>query len=461
VTDLVGETQDSTETIVERVREALADPRCAGIRFRYTYEPVGGPGMPVTPPAGHLNETVSKSKNLKPVEEQPGLFDLPGSTKNAPRYGVTINTYGAQASRFEAALKRVASEIHYPLIKAKSGGKVLSTSLDWPHRQADFHWKALNPDEPRRAPLGEDRDAYVNIRRATPSEADAIIKYFPVSAALGWWHSQEGVDKKKLEARENALKKLTEKLEARDAIQSELDTLIEENASSKEQSDKRAKLRTAEKAVSTAERALERADARLGLTAYGQVDGAPSNSDPARFGRVLSSLIMAEDVRVLDRLAARLDPFGTLGGEWSDVGAGTLPPQGGVRDIIAKRITGFAFVSFSQLRNLHLADADSEDNARILVTLLSLLMVVETENDTHIRAGAELKPTPQATELVMSNGTEQFVVPSSEELKSAVRDLGKGFGWPDEPYVVEATPEYLAFKKFADEHVADGGATGD
>lgn len=460
----IAEENLSGTAIEEAVREALRNPACAGIRISYEYVPANGEGMPITPPAGHLNEKLSeKSRVMKPVDQQPGIFDVPDGGK-----GVIVNTYGAQASRLEAALKHSAEEIGYPLIKvfrAKEDGskELLSTSLDWPHRQADFHWKCLNPDNTRYQKLDQEKSyqkldqdkppsPYENTRLATPSTADAILKYFPVSALLGWWHSQEGVSQKRLDALRKAKQELdTARRDLKNILQARgLPADGDDAELIRQDNDEPQDVKTQRSTLKNKLDAYNRKLRSCGLAGIGHIDGAQSNDDLARFGRVLSSQIVAKHVTVQDRLAARIDPFGPKKDKsYGDVGGGTIPPQSAVRDVIAERIEGFVYLSLDQLRNLSLADSSRNEDAHVLTALLGLFTVLKAEQHPHIRSGTELLWKVRKVELLTSAGSgldiSDFEIGELDEVTKAVRELGKSFGWPDQPYEVEATDEYIRF----------------
>lgn len=433
MTDLVDKTQDSTETIVKRVQKALADPRCAGIRFRYTYKPAGGPGMPVTPPAGHLNEKTSpRSKELKPVEEQPGLFEFPDGSK-----GVTINTYGAQANRFEAAIAGVAEEIGYPVISVAGADKTeMSNSLQWPHRHADIHWRLVNQyDDTDAGERRFDRKEYEAIRAATPGSADALLRWFPASCLYGWWHSQTGGTDKAQDAVDKA--------------QTDLERATKENEENPSDVHRRA--------VERARQALATATAVRNGSADGFAPGPSGANNGARFGRVVSSQILARKVTVLNRLAARIDPFGSVSKSsgWAKLGANTIPPSLGIRDVTADEFEGFTFISFTQLRNLRFAK--DEGDARLLLTLLAVLAVILSENDGHIRSGADLVIVPDSRRcelLINGRGPETLNVglDDATAVKKAVKTLGRQFGW--EPITVSTSPRYTQLSEEARTHSA-------
>jgi len=363
-----------TPVVVQRILQALQDPLCAGLRFGYTYEPAGGPETPVTPPAGYINE--KSGKTLRPIDDQPGRFELPGHTTDQPSYGVILSSYGAQANRFEAAIKAIAEQIDYPLFRVIVDDSVIETSLDWPHRHADSHWRLLYDRC--------DDAIYRAIRLATPSHADPLLSWFPVSCLFGWWHSQGG-DKKKVAEMERARE-----------VRRKAEEMGDDGSTAKQKA---------------AQDDLEKAQNVVDGALVGHINGEISNTIDARFGRVVSSQIIAKDVTVVDRLAARVDPFGPVGKGAAANGVGSLPPQQGVRDVIARSITGSAFVSFAQLRNLGFDER--QDEKRQLVALLSVLSILVAEQDGHLRSGADLVVVP-------GGRTVEFVHAASDSVPLAV-----------------------------------------
>lgn len=486
--------------IVEEIRTALEDPTCAGIRFAYEYEPVGGAGMPVTPPAGHLNEHVSKSdKTLKPLKDQPGLFLRPnGTTSNdaggieAKRTypGVTLNTYGAQANRFEKALKNRAVELGYPLISVDG---YFATSLDWPHRHADVHWRLLS--QAFKDVAGE--DAYDAIRLATPDQAGPLLKWFPASLLFGWWHSQAVPTdlEDKLRKAEDKLRKNEDNLREKESAVDAAQEMVNSNgndASLRTALSKAKSARTAARnAVTRAETALSTAQLNASRQVLGHVEGEISNVDRARFGRVISSQILARDVIVQNRLAARLDPFGPFRSGTADIGLGTVPPQAGVRDVVAERIDGFTFLSFDVLRNIGFASSsttksgDSQVNTvgpgnlfdpgsapndnpllerRLLLSLLGLIAILDVEDQGVVRSGCELRINKRSVQIIRHTpiGPDGFLGDCPLRLDreavpvlvKAVRALGKRVGWAS-PVTLEPTEEYVAAAREAENYRAD------
>lgn len=401
------------DRISQLLRSALADPTCAGIRFTQAYEPFGGAGQPVTPPAGHLN---ARAKGrLLPVEKQQGLFSLPGGGQ-----GVVLNSYAAQANRYEAALKRHATALGYPLVRVRDTNGVLydATSLDWPHRNADTHWRLLH--KPFEDATGDDE--YNLIRLATASNATPLLLRFPNAPLYGWWHSQSGEPSKRGKAGKTP--------EQREQL-----VLIDETRK------------------------------------VGHVPGETTNTESARNGRVVASEILARGVTVQERLAARLDPFGAMpGGQggpgtgFSTVGLGTIPPVPGVRDVLATSIDGFATVSFAMLRRFRFPGV-VEDKARLLLTLLALVGILAADTDLHLRSGGELQMTSVEVQL-LSHGRDPSPLALGPddlpELIAETKRLGQELGWK-QPVTVDADARYAELARIGAKHTAvseedDGGA---
>lgn len=404
-------------TVSESVSKALRDQECAGIRFKQQYEPFGGSGQPVTPPAGHLN--ARSNGRLLPVEKQQGLFSLPGGGQ-----GVCLNSYAAQANRYEAALKRHAEALGYPLVRVTDANGVPyeATSLDWPHRNADTHWRLLA--DAFKAATGDDE--YNLIRLATASNATPLFLRFPHALLFGWWHSQSGEPSKKGKAGKT--------VEQREQL-----VLIEESRQ------------------------------------VGHVNGEPTNTKPARNGRVVASEILARGVTVQERLAARLDPFGAMpggqGGQgtgFSTVGLGTIPPVPGVRDVLATSIDGFATVSFAMLRRFRFPGVD-EDKARLLLTQLTLVAILAADTDLHLRSGAELWMTSvEVQALFHGRDPSRLELDPSDlpELIAETARLGREIGWKQSVTVV-ADARYAKLAEIGAKHTAvseedeDGAASTD
>ena len=182
----------------------------------------------------------------------------------------------------EAALKAIADEVDYPLFVVTGADRVghRNTSLDWPHRQADAHWRLLQEQAIREGHLS-DEDAQA-IHDATVWDAEALLRWFPASVLFGWWHSVPKEMKGKSTTEQKAI--LTDLLDARS-------------------------------------------------------NGA-ANTDATRSARVITSEVIAHGVSFAPRLSTRIDPFGALtagtkakGADaaqksaYSQGGLGTIPPS--------------------------------------------------------------------------------------------------------------------------------------
>lgn len=372
----------------------LADRDNAGIRTVTEFE---SGGLTVMPPAGYLDKAdVSKSE---------GLFRTSDG-----KQAIVVDSVASQANRMEAALKLVADQIDYPLFVVdgveRVGGR--NTSLDWPHRHADAHWRLLQGQAVADGLITEGEVEAVH--DATVWDADALLRWFPASVLFGWWSSTPG----KLKAG------------AKTSNQKVLDALL----------DTRSK--------------------------------TGANSAAARSARVVTSEIIALGVSVAPRLGSRIDPFGALPGSekvggsktdsaYSQGGLGTIPPSKSNPSVTFESITGATFIGFAHLRHFHFAENTEE--GRLLAFALALLAVTEATYDLHLRSGADLivKGAPIWT-VESLTGSKPFVVPSSADLIAIVRDLGVNvFGWTGAMHV-EAPQTYLDIAATAAGHQATAEA---
>ena len=382
-----------TPVSVAQVREQLGaiidDRDVAGIRIRSEFE---SGGLTVAPPAGQLDKADPDGSE--------GLFQTSDG-----KHAVVIDTVASQANRMEEALKGAASEVDYPLFVVTGVERVgrRNTSLDWPHRQADAHWRLLQDQAIREGHLS-DEDVQA-IRDATVWDAEALLRWFPASVLFGWWHSVPKETKTKTTAENQTIRN-------------------------------------------------DLRDARSNVAA---------NTSAARSARVVTSEVIAHGVSVAPRLCARIDPFGPLPGgtkaapsAYSQGGLVTLPPSKSNPAVTYERIEGATFIGFSHLRHFCFGECTGE--GRVLALALSLLAVTEARYDLHLRSGADLilKGKPVCT-LEGGSGPVGFELPSRADLVGLVRSIGTGtFGW-NGPLTIQAPATYLRIASVAAEHQAAAG----
>ncbi|CAG7570807.1 CRISPR-associated protein Csb1 [Barrientosiimonas humi] len=383
-----------TQKYVDLVQGWISDRDVAGLQFTTGFESLIG--ETVTPPAGTMQA------GGRVVQ---GEFTLPDG-----RVAVTIDSWGSQASRMEAAVEAVAEDIGYPLVRfVDEDGGLLTTSVRLSHRQADATWRAA------RVQLEEAGIPFQEIQQATTSNAGALVRWFPTSPIFGWWHSHT-VSQKKLDRNTKVFGK-------------------------------------------------ELADAFEG---YAKV-----HSD-ARSARIVTAEIVATGVARRHRMAAKQDtlfgPQAKQGGSKDEVGPsalglGSMPPTAIEKapvDVTYESIVGHWFLSFSGLRRFGWADQDAADANALMVALALLLREVAAQ-DARLRAGTELRivNAPKATLVRHAVDAEEVSLPSGEELVALVRELGSRAGW-EGPVTVTIPPKSILgqlLEKSDRELVeADGGA---
>lgn len=376
----------SPADVIATLKQLVADRDVAGISVQTAY---GSPNHTVTPAAGQIPlDAILKDSTPS------GLFKLPDG-----RQAISIDTWASQANRVEAAIKAVAERINYPLFNI-TGLNIPVTSLDFPHRHADAHWRLL-ADAPEFASVPLD-----DIARATVEDAAALLAWFPTSVLCGWWHSQTPPSAKKGEKGKTI---------------AGLDLLV------------------AAGAAETRVRPL------MTMT---------------RSSRVLSSEILAKGVTVRQRFAARVDPFGALPGgndtKYSVLGLGSLPPSVGPKDVTFEQIEGKAFVSLSYLRRFNFGDGDATVNGQVLTTALGLLGLILANQDLHLRSGADLIITGRTAAVEAVGAATQVDLPDVDTLIEVVRTLGVSAGWTGR-FDVAATPAYLKLRQIAADKLAENG----
>lgn len=351
----------------QTVGRLLADTSAAGIRFTTQYKSALGPT--VTPPAGTLRTTGDRPADVR------GEFDLPDG-----RQAVTLDSWGSQASRMEAAAEVLAERIGFPLVRFLSAdGRLLTTSVRLSHRHADATWRAARRElEDAGVPFG-------HIQDATVSHADPLLLWFPTAPLFGWWHSHI----------------------TNEAKQGEM-----------------------AKAFG--------ADVAETFAGYARLH------EDARSARVVTSEIIATGVHRRQRMAARSDslfgPLTSLSGTQkgslkpSTLGLGSLPPVAENKapvDVTYEDIEGRWFLSLAGLRRFGFDTIDQADAGALLIAL-GLLLRETAQRDSRLRAGAELAvcaPGPRAEILWHGGEDEPFLTPTHDELCEIVQTLGAKVGW--------------------------------
>ena len=372
----------TTETDFRHLLAALiSDPGVAGLSLAGAYESLTGPT--VTPPAG----TIRQDGRVV------GIFETADGNPAA-----TIDSWGSVASRCEALLAgrfhdgALADYLNFPLVTlVGEGDRVLTTSVELSHRQADATWR-LAQNELREAGV-----AFDEIQRATRKHPDALVTGFPTAIPFGWWHSHT---KRSQKAVDGANKRTSSK----------------KNKS-----------------------ALERGrDEYLGYYVMNPAD--------SRSARLFTAEFIATGVEERRRMAGKVDAlFAAVdaetkigGNKLSTVGLGSLPPtdltgkkkdRPTPSDLTYRTIESHAFFSVSGLRAFKF---NQPEPARSLTMALTLLLYLLHHQNLSLRAGAELRLLEPGLEVrVERHGAapEPLELPDVNEIAALVRELGAEAGW--------------------------------
>ena len=382
----------TTETDFRHLLAALiSDPGVAGLSLAGAYESLTGPT--VTPPAG----TIRQDGRVV------GIFETADGNPAA-----TIDSWGSVASRCEALLAgrfhdgALADYLNFPLVTlVGEGDRVLTTSVELSHRQADATWR-LAQNELREAGV-----AFDEIQRATRKHPDALVTGFPTAIPFGWWHSHT---KRSQKAVDGANKRTSSK----------------KNKS-----------------------ALERGrDEYLGYYVMNPAD--------SRSARLFTAEFIATGVRERRRMAAKVDALFAaveaetkIGGDkLSTVGLGSIPPTDLVKrtdrstpsDLTYDTIESRAFFSFTGLRAFNFTRP--EPAGSLIVTLTLLLYLLHHQN-LSLRAGAELRLLEPGLRVRLERQgaePEPLELPDVDDMAALVRDLGAEVGW-EGPRTVRISPE--------------------
>lgn len=382
----------TTETDFRHLLAALiSDPGVAGLSLAGAYESLTGPT--VTPPAG----TIRQDGRVV------GIFETADGNPAA-----TIDSWGSVASRCEALLAgrfhdgALADYLNFPLVTlVGEGDRVLTTSVELSHRQADATWR-LAQNELREAGV-----AFDEIQRATRKHPDALVTGFPTAIPFGWWHSHT---KRSQKAVDGANKRTSSK----------------KNKS-----------------------ALERGrDEYLGYYVMNPAD--------SRSARLFTAEFIATGVRERRRMAAKVDALFAaveaetkIGGDkLSTVGLGSIPPTDLVKrtdrstpsDLTYDTIESRAFFSFTGLRAFNFTRP--EPAGSLIVTLTLLLYLLHHQN-LSLRAGAELRLLEPGLRVRLERQgaePEPLELPDVDDMAALVRALGAEAGW-EGPRTVRISPE--------------------
>lgn len=168
--------------------DALGDESLdAGITYRSTLEPLGGPGAPVKPAvyAGNVYQTDRRW--------------LPGGDEAVD--AVVIDNTPSQANRMESALARIAPTVGLPIIVLNLSGvgdlpahvPQRLTAYEFPHRHADAYLRdSLVAATEEKFPESEVGKA---LNDATPARPDALLQWTPQALVFGFWQSHLGKKK--------------------------------------------------------------------------------------------------------------------------------------------------------------------------------------------------------------------------------------------------------------------------
>ena len=371
--------------------DLASDPAVAGLSLTGAYESLTGPT--VTPPAGTIRQE----------GQVVGIFETADGKPAA-----TIDSWGSVASRCEALLAgrfhdgALADYLNFPLVTlVGEGDRVLTTSVELSHRQADATWR-LARNELREAGV-----AFDEIQRATRKHPDALVTGFPTAIPFGWWHSHT---KRSQKAVDGANKRTSSK----------------KNKS-----------------------ALERGrDEYLGYYVMNPAD--------SRSARLFTAEFIATGVRERRRMAAKVDALFAaveaetkIGGDkLSTVGLGSIPPTDLVKrtdrstpsDLTYDTIESRAFFSFTGLRAFNFTRP--EPAGSLIVTLTLLLYLLHHQN-LSLRAGTELRLREPGLQIrVERQGAEPepLELPDVDDMAALVRALGAEAGW-EGPRTVRISPE--------------------
>ena len=369
----------------------ISDPGVAGLSLTGAYESLTGPT--VTPPAGTIRQE----------GQVVGIFETADGKPAA-----TIDSWGSVAARCEALLAgrfhdgALADYLNFPLVTlVGEGDRVLTTSVELSHRQADATWR-LARNELREAGV-----AFDEIQRATRKHPDALVTGFPTAIPFGWWHSHT---KRSQKAVDGANKRTSSK----------------KNKS-----------------------ALERGrDEYLGYYVMNPAD--------SRSARLFTAEFIATGVRERRRMAAKVDALFAaveaetkIGGDkLSTVGLGSIPPTDLVKrtdrstpsDLTYDTIESRAFFSFTGLRAFNFTRP--EPAGSLIVTLTLLLYLLHHQN-LSLRAGAELRLLEPGLRVRLERQgaePEPLELPDVNDMAALVRALGAEAGW-EGPRTVRISPE--------------------
>lgn len=398
------------ERLREQLEKLVADEGVTALREETLFEG----GELIAPPAGY--------------------YDVDGKALATGRDGsrvAVLDNAASQANRVEAGLKGIAEKIGITVLRvgardesgtpapiAQIAGR--DTSLDWPHRQADAHWRLLEAAAVEQGVLSAEQAA--GVRAATIYTAQPLLTWFPASLLFGWWNNP--VDTEVLKAAKGKDKQV-----AGEVIEG-IVTSIEAAAAS-------------------------------------PYAGVASLS---RASRVLTSTIVATDVTPVHRRGSRLDPFGPLPGAskagdekakspFSVAGLGTIPPNNSTENPLLQvngEIRGTSFLSLPLIRRYR--GFDDTTSARTLLLALSLLgihLLRRSEPGLHLRSFSDLAAKSTAISVYDAKGARPWEMDGDvDDLVALVAQLGREAGWVGER-IIEPTPTYLAVAEVAATHRAE------
>ena len=170
------------------------DSRSGALVFAADLEPLDGFGEPVAPPT----YPAAEGSNTGPRWQFDRRWASPGTTEDRDGHGTVIiilDQLQSQAKRIGQALEDTANQTGVPLIMLDLDNIPLPVHLQrrisnmrWAHRNADAYLRDADLDgqDFPNHPIGR------ALTEATPSNAAALISWFPTAAGFGFWVSNFG-----------------------------------------------------------------------------------------------------------------------------------------------------------------------------------------------------------------------------------------------------------------------------
>ena len=170
------------------------DSRSGALIFAADLEPLDGFGEPVAPPTYPAADG-SRTGPRWQFDRRWESPDAPDSADTSGSLVIILDQLQSQAKRIGLALEDTAGETGVPLIVLDLDGITLPvhiqrriSNMQWAHRNADAYLRdaSLDGQDFHKHPIGR------ALTEATPSNAAALISWFPTAAAFGFWVSNFG-----------------------------------------------------------------------------------------------------------------------------------------------------------------------------------------------------------------------------------------------------------------------------